>query len=194
MVKKNKQLNLSGDLLLADFQSAFVAIATAQFANDQAQQSEHAIVSELHDLSSHAYLNPESINPVRQNDIGHASLNAHVMKVQATQLQQMSQEQLSQQQSQVSSSYVGRKVRVAALNSTESPFDAVWFNDRTGYRTNVYKKSVITGTITEIDLAKNLLVVKPSLFPRLINREFTAYFVYVIDPSSVQPAVEINFL
>lgn len=193
-MKHRNDRPVSGELLVADFQSAFATLATARYAQSEAQDSENAVVSELQSFSGQAYLNPGTINPMRQNDIGRASLNAHVMKVQAAQLQQLSQEQLATMQQQVSADYVGRKVRVSALNGGESPFDAVWFNDQTGYRSNIFDKPSVSGTISEINLEKNLLVLKPRLFPRLLNREFTAYFVYVIDPATLQPAVAIDLL
>jgi hypothetical protein len=193
-VKRTDTRQITGELLIADFQSALAALATAEYAQGQAQHTENAVVSELQAVSGQVYLNPGSINPIRQNDIGRASLNAHVMKVQAAQLRQLSQDQLAVMQTQVSGDYVGSKVRVTALGGAESPFDAVWFNDQTGYRSNEFKKPAITGTITEVNLAKNLLILKPKLLPRLINREFTAYFVYVIDPSNLQPAVTIDLV
>jgi hypothetical protein len=190
--KNDKQI--SGELLVADFQSAFAALATAEYAVGEAERSENNVVSELSSLGGHSYLNPGSISSVRQNYIGMASLNAHVMKVQAAQLQQMSREQLAALQAQVSDDYVGRKVRVTAFPGNESPFDAVWFNDQTGYRSNIYKKSAIVGTVSEVGLAKNLLILKPKLFPRMLNRELSAYFVYVVDPSNLEPAVNIELL
>lgn len=192
-----KQLNnreITGELLVADFQSAFAALATAQYAQSEAQNTENAVVAELHSMTGLSYLNPGSINPLRQNDIGRASLNAHVMKVQAAQLQQLSQEQLAALQDQVTADYLGRKVRISALDTSERPFDAVWFSDHTGYRSNPIAKPNVTGTIAEVNLEKNLIVLKPRLLPRLINREFAAYFVYVIDPATLQPAVNIDLL
>lgn len=191
-MRRKKSRQITGDLLIADFQSAFAAIATAEYAVNEAANSEGAVVSELRSLSDQTYLNPGSISPVRQNDIGRASLNAHVMKVQAAQLQQLSQEQLFTLQSQITADYIGCKVRITA--TTDGPFDAVWFSDQTGYRTNPLKKTAITGTIAEVNLAQNLLVLKPNLLPRLINREFVAYFAYVIDPATLQPAVKIDLL
>lgn len=192
MVKQDKKMPISGDLLVADFQSAFVGLSTAEYAQTEASRSEEAIVSELHSLSSRAYLNPGGISPVRQNDIGRASLNAHVMKVQADQLKQMSTQQVMALQEDLSRRYVGKRVEITPLGNGESPFDTVWFNDQTGYRSNPNTKKLIKGTITEIVLEKNLLVVKPTVFPRLINSDLTAYFVYVIDPLTARPAVKIT--
>lgn len=193
MSRKNDR-QITGDLLIADFQSAIAAIATAEYAINEATNSENSVVAELHSLSGQTYLNPGSITPLRQNDIGRASLNAHVMKVQAAQLQQLSQEQLQTLQSQISTDYVGRKLRITALSTAENPFDAVWFNDQSGYRSNAINKKVIVGTINEISLAKNLLILKPNFLPRLINRDFTAYFVYVLNPIDLQPAVKIELM
>lgn len=191
MKKKDKRI-ISGQLLVSDFQSAFLSLATAQYAQEEARRSEAAIVSELHALSNQTYLNPGGISPIRQNDIGRASVNAHVMKVQASQLQQMSQQQLMALQDQVSRDYIGKKVLITPFESSESPFDTVWFNNQTGYRSNSNTKKQIKGTISEIFLNKNLLVIKPTLFPRMIYNELNSYFVYVIDPLTAQPAVEIH--
>lgn len=192
--KKSNNPIVSGQLLLADFQSAFVGLATAQLALDEAHRSEEAIVSELHSLTGQTYLNPGGISPMRQNDIGRASVSAHVMKVQADQLQQMSQQQLIALQDEVASNYIGKKVLITPLEASQSPFDTVWFNQHSGYRSNQNTKKQIKGTIAEVALDKNLLVVKPTLFPRMINSELNAYFVYVIDPLTAQPAVEITLL
>lgn len=193
-MKKKPKTPVSGQLLVADYQSAFVGLATAQYAQAEAHRSEEAVVSELQSLSSQSYLNPGGISPVRQNDIGRASVNAHVMKVQADQLHQMSQQQLLALQEQVGESYIGKKVLITPFEGPESPFDTVWFNRETGYRSNPNTKKSIKGTITEVSLEKNLLVIKPTLFPRIINSELNAYFVYVIDPLTVQPAVEIQLV
>lgn len=193
MKKKNKRA-VTGQLLVADYQSAFVGLTTAQYAQAEAHRSEEAIVSELQSLSSQSYLNPGGISPVRQNDIGRASVNAHVMKVQADQLRQMSQQQLVALQEQISSDYIGKKVLITPFEASESPFDTVWFNSETGYRSNPNTKKSIKGTIAEVSLDKNLLVIKPTVFPRMINSELSAYFVYVIDPLTAQPAVEVQLV
>jgi hypothetical protein len=193
-VKKTDKPPISGQLLVADFQSAFIGLATAELAKTEAHRSEEAIVSELQSLSTQSYLNPGGISPVRQNDIGRASVNAHVMKVQADQLQQMSYQQLAVLQEELSSKYIGKKVLITPLGVSESPFDTVWLNKETGYRSNQNTKKQIKGTIAEISLDKNLLVVKPTMFPRMINSELNAYFVYVIDSLTAQPAVEVSIL
>lgn len=193
-MKKTDTPAISGQVLVADFQSAYVGLATAELAKSEAHRSEEAIVSELQSLSSQSYLNPNGISPVRQNDIGRASVNAHVMKVQAEQLQQMSYQQLAVLQDELSNNYIGKKVLVTPFESSESPFDTVWLNKETGYRTNQNTKKQIKGTIAEIWLDKNLLVIKPPLLPRMINSELNAYFVYVIDPVTAQPAVEVTIL
>lgn len=191
-MQHSENKHTSGDFLLADFQTAIAALATADYAQSQAQQTENAVMSELNALGGQNYLNPGAINPVRQEDIGRASLNAHVMKVQAAQIQRLSQGQLNTLQAEATAQYVGKKVTITALEGVESPFDAVWFNDQTGYRSNPYNKLTISGKIEDVQLAKNLLIVKPKLLPRLINRDFTAYYAYVINPGSLQPAVSIT--
>lgn len=195
MKRSKKAQNISGNLLLSDFQSAFITLATAEYARQEARHNEQAVVSELASLSSHAYLQPGSIDLSRQPGIERASLNAHVMKVQAEQIQQMSVQQLAQVEEQIQHDYIGRKVLVSALGGApESPFDAVWFNPGTGYRSNALNKRQVRGVIKEISLSKNLLVLKPLGATRFINRDLTAYLVYPINPEVLEPLITIDLL
>jgi hypothetical protein len=83
-------------------------------------------------------------------------------------------------------------VRISSSQTGFDPFDGVWFDQKYGYRSNTYKKRVIEGHIEEIAFEKNLLIIKPKRLMRLINTSLQYYVVYVIDPQTLKPAVEIS--
>lgn len=190
-MKREKPV-LSGELLVADFQNAFVSAATAEYAKQSAAQSENDLLNQLSYWSGGNYLNPGNIDANVQQDVSRASLDAHVKKVQAQQLESLSLAQLSALITEDNKVYKGKKVVIEAIHSEIKPIDAVWFNPRTGYRSNTIQKSSVTGTIQEVALDKNVLILKPKMLPRMINKEFQAYFVYIIDPRTAQPMVRIS--
>ncbi len=53
---------------------------------------------------------------------------------------------------------------------------------------------MIKGQIEDIAFAKNLLVVKPLLASRLFLPARKEYFVYVINPETLAPTVQISFI
>lgn len=182
-----------GNLLVANFQSALISMQTSEAASAQARHREETVVTEMAALSGRSYLQPSAIEQAAQQRIGRASIDAHVMKVQAQQLEQLSYQQITEIQSNSTAQYVGKKVRIRTLDSAaETPFDVVWFNPQTGYRSNRYKKTMLRGTISEIILTKNLLILQPKRTSRFLNRELDAYFVYVIDPLTLEPVVTIE--
>lgn len=184
---------LSGTQLLADFQSAFISLSTIAAAQYQAQASEETIAQELASATGGGYLNPGALNPAAQESLSHASLNAHVMKVQAQQMRQLGEEQINSLQIELAALYGSRKITVSALpGSDRTPFDAVWFDNYDGFRSNEYKTHSLSGRITEINLRKNYIALKPKMVARLFNQQLTSYIVYVINPDTMEPAVSIS--
>lgn len=179
---------------MADYQNAFVSAATAEYAKQSAAQSENNLLNQLSYWSGGSYLNPSNIDSNIQQDVSRASLDAHVKKVQAQQLESLSLVQLDALIREDNASYKGKKVTIEVLEANATPFDAVWFNPHTGYRSNTIRKKRVTGIIQEVALDKNVLVLKPKLLPRLINQEFQAYFVYIISPETAQPMVKVQFI
>ncbi len=182
---------VSGQLLVANFQTAFLNIATTTVAEHEATRSEAALEDHLAALSGGMYLQPGNLDEGTQHDISRESLDAHIKKIQARQLSALSDAQLEELVTQTKATYQSRKVKVTVLDATNSPLEYIWFNPHTGYRTSTSKKLSVTGTIEEIRLEDNVLLLRPSFWARLPNRELTSYAVYVIDPDTLVPMIEL---
>lgn len=144
---------------------------------------------QLTSLGGGAYLNPGTVD--LQTDVSRASLDAHIKKVQVAQLNAISADQLYAMSAQDTKDYVGRKVRITPKSSRKDAIEAVWFNPHTGYRVSPMTRSQITGIITELWLDKNVLVLKPAKLTRMINPELQQYLVYVVDPATLEPMIDL---
>lgn len=193
-MKHSHDTAASGQQLIADFQSVLLSRATAEAATMEAERTESQLMQQLTDASRGVFLNPNSLQEVGSGYVVHASLDAHVKKVQAEQLQSMTQMQIAQLIADDQTRYTSKKVRVTSNDSDFQPFDALWFDQQTGYRSSPYKKHAIEGYIEEISFDKNMLVIKPKHLMRLINNSLQFYLVYVINPATFKPAVEISLL
>ncbi len=184
----------SGQTLLANFQNVFVSKATLETAHYEADRSEDELLQHLQSVSSGAYLQPTALAVDNQDAITKASLDAHIKKVQADQLDSMSAFQFQQLQQESQSTFVGHKVRVSVRLPQRQPIEAVWFDQHNGYRNSPLKRKLISGTIKEVILDKNVLIIKPSIRSRLLNSSLQNYVVYVIDPDNLLPMVDIAIL
>lgn len=193
-MKRNKKPMPTGQQLVADFQSVILSLATAQVAAREAKHSEEAVLQQLSDVSRGLYLNPSALSEVDGNMAAHASLDAHVKKVQAEQLESMSMSQMYSTMAEDRDLYVGRKIRVTNLDKSYKPFDGVWHDSRTGIRSNALKKVALEGTIEQINFEKNMLVLQPKRTATLFNQSLRKYLVYVINPDTLMPAVTIQVL
>lgn len=187
---KFKQPTGSAQALLADFQTAFVALATKEAAKHEADRSENELLQHLNAVSSGGYLQPGSLPTDLQADMSRGSLDAHFKKVQAQQLDSMSNERLDSLQTLANKQYLGRRV-VATQPKGADFIEAVWYDQRRGYYNSLYKRPTVGGTIEAILLDRNMLVVKPSWQLRLLNNNLQNYIVYVIDPNTVQPMITL---
>lgn len=192
MAKNNPRL--SGQQLVADFQTAYIAIATSQIAQSEATKSEDNLLQQLSYWSRGGFLNPGTIETGQQPDVSRASLDAHIKKLQASQVDQMKIAQIQTLIDNDNPLYKGKKVRVDVLPGSEAPIDVLWFNPQTGYRSNTVKKQRITGAIQEIMFEKGILLLKPARLQRTLNKDLAAYVVYVINPDTAEPMVNITLL
>ena len=190
----SKKPPVTGQTLISAFQTAFVNAATIQAAKYEASRSEHQLVDELAAMSSGTYLNPGSIANVNPDALGRASLDAHIKKVQAQQLNAMSLAQLQSLIAESKESFTGRKVRINVKDSQQQPIDIVWFDQQNGYRTSVARKRVVSGKIEDIMLDRNMLILKPGAGLRLLNGRLQNYLVYIINPDTLEPMVDITVI
>lgn len=189
MRKNNKQLGTAQELV-ADFQNALVARATRQAAHDEANHSENELLQHLRAVSSGGYLQPGAMAADVQADVTRGSLDAHFKKVQAEQLDSLSSEQLAVMQAAADTAYIGRRV-VATQPKGGDAIEAIWADERQGYRTSPYRRPTVTGTIEAVWLDRNVLIIKPSWQLRLLSGSLQNYAVYVIDPATAVPLVTI---
>lgn len=185
---------VSGQLLVADYQTAFLALVTAMAAKSEAERSEHDLVSQLRYMSGGGYLSPGQLNQDFQADVTRESLDAHIKKVQAEQLDIASSQQVEALSEQDKHDYSKRRVRVTVLDPKTTPIDSVWFNPHTGYRHSSTKRTTATGSIVEVRLDENVLLLQPPLTTRLLYRELKYYAVYIINPETLEPMVSVSIL
>ena len=189
-----KRPPVEGRSLVNDFQTALVSIATSQAAQFEAQRSESAMVEHLRSLSGGYYLQPGALSSDNTDAVSHASLDAHIKKVQAEQIQRLNTQQLTTLQARTKEDYLNRKVRVNVIGNTTSPIESVWFDPLSGYRNSVNTRKVFNGVIEDILLDKNALVIKPLGMTHLFNKNLQAFIVYVIDPQTFQPTIELTVI
>jgi hypothetical protein len=184
----------SGQQLLADYQTVFVSTATIEAAKYEAAQSENELINHLADVSGGTYLQPGALSSDVQADLTRTSLDTHIKKVQARQLDSMNAQQLQQLLEQDRAIYLGRKIAVSSLRPKSDAIESVWFDQRAGFRSHVTRKRRVVGTIQDVLLDRNVLILKPSFGARLLNNTLENYMVYVIDPDSLMPMVEFTLL
>lgn len=192
----NSGLVVSGELLVADFQSALVNMATADTAQFEAKRSEQiavqAIADSPHD-SNPIFITPRDIPAETQAAVAQASVDAHLKKVQAEQIASFSAAQIAQMEQEDEVKYKGKKVTIDIIDGSSQPVESIWFDNKTGqYQQTIYKKSSCKGTIQEISLTRNVLVLKPSFVSSLILPARKLFAVYVINPQTLSPAVRLH--
>lgn len=182
---------ISGAQLVADFQAAFINATTATAAKAEAERSEIEVMQQLNGAANGGLLQPGNLNPDWQAGITRESVDAHIKKAQATQLDALNAVQLAQMTEADNHAYHGRRVTVRVQVPVDQPVEAVWFDKYTGYRNTPYKTKSISGTISEVLLDRNALVIKPTFARRTLIQNLKFFVVYVVHPATAQPMVEI---
>jgi len=190
MAKPRSDSSELGDQLVSEFRSAFIAIATSQAAQFAAELSEQALLGQLSYASGGNVLQPTNLKGFEQT-ISHDSLDAHVKKFQADQINERTNSLLADATASIDQ-YRNRRVRVVLLPNADDTLEALWFSPHTGERLSPYKRTVIQGTITEVMLEQNVLLVRPPYFVRLVSRDLQAYVVHIINPQTGEPAVTLD--
>jgi hypothetical protein len=190
-------MSLSGEQLIGDFLAAMTNRAAAETAHVIAEQSEKDTLQTLAGTGAapSGYLSPGNIpEPVQQNLV-RSSLDAHIKKVQAEQVRALALNQLVQMQAENEAAYLNRKVEIKIIDPSVQPVESYWFHEQTGQESiGVIKKAVVKGFIRTIELDKNLLILEPTLSARLINPARKYFLVYVINPQTLTPTVNIKLV
>lgn len=189
---------VSGSLLVSDYRSAMTNLTTVETAKYMARQSEQATIHTIESAAlgnNNVFVTPGDIPATSQETLVKSSVNAHLQKVQAEQLKSFTAEQIAQMEQEDKRKYIGKKIRITVTDSAIEPVESLWFDNKTGkYHKGIIKNKVIKGLIEDIVFAKNLLVIKPLWTSRLFLPARKDYFVYVINPDTLAPAVDISLL
>lgn len=195
--RSNKQIarpNPGG--LLGDFQLAWSIIETVERSKFIAEQTES---DTLHKLASFnqtngIYVTPADIAVNHHDQLTHASLDAHIQKVQSNQIEQYGHQQLQDLQMAVDHTYLRQKIRVRVVDKQHHPIHSCRQDKTDGqyYYADNRSRSV-AGKIKLINLVDNYLIIQPSLGRRLTNKTIEYYLVEVINPLTNRPVIQLNY-
>jgi hypothetical protein len=183
---------ITGDQLVTDFKTAFIALSTADVAAFEAARSEQTVLEHLSLGSQGAYLNPSLLSDTNQIDYKRASLDAHIKKIQAQQVKELSANQLQALVADTPSKFQKRAVRITVRSPESEPIEAVWFDQKFGQRSNVVRKSSVVGSISSVLLDKNAIVIRPAWLSRLLMPSLKYYVAYVINPATMDPMISVE--
>lgn len=182
--------------LIGAFQTALMNRAISQQAVAEAERSERATLAALNTYQAARngiFIAAGDIPVASLDDLSRRSLDAHLKKAQTGQITAYTAEQLAQLQAEADRQYVGRAVRVRILIAAVRPVEAVWFDSHTNQsRTSPAAPRQLKGSISEIHLDRNLLVIRPTRTSRLLVRGREYFLVYPIDPDTIAPAVSLE--
>lgn len=187
---------LSGAQLVSDFTSAINNLTTAETAKYVAEQTEQATIDTLRTVGEQSAAGqPVSMTPDQQAELVRASLDAHMQKAQSEQINDFTDQQLLDVGEQDKQNYIGKKIKVRVIDAGFEPIESVWQDKHTGQtRKGKIKTKTIKGIIEDLSLEKNAIALRPALKSRLLLPDRKAFFVYVINPATLQPAVEISLI
>lgn len=194
-VRKSSLPQPSGDQLVAEFQSGLTNLVTMDVAAAEAARSEADITNALQysNPGNGVFLSPNDLDPNVAETLVKTSVDAHIKKVQAAQISSYATSQVNQQEQTALNTYKGRKVRLTNLSDSNDVFIPLWQNSQTGQmREGTYKDKVLTGTIEDLSIEKNLLVIKPTLLWRTIQPGRKYFLVQVINMQTLQPNIRLQ--
>ncbi len=196
--RSNKQIakpNPGG--LLGDFQLAWSIIETVETSKIIANQTESETLRKLASFNqaNGIYVTPTDIASNSHDQLTHASLDAHLQKVQSQQIEQYGYQQLIGLQSTVDKLYLRRKVRLRVIDSKHHPIHSCRQDKTNGqyYYADNRSRSV-TGKIKLINLTDNYLIIQPSLGRRLANKTIEYYLVEIINPLTNLPLIHLDLV
>lgn len=189
---------LSGPLLVSDFKSAMINLSTAETAKYVAEETEKTTMHTLQSVSTQnnpVYVTPGDIAPDIQDELVRSSLDAHLKKAQSQQISAYANNQLLEMEAKDKQGYMGKKIKITILDQKFKPVESYWQDSQTGeYRQGTIKFKSVKGIIDDLSFHKNVLVIKPSLQSRLILPQRKFFFVYVINPESLEPTVQLDLI
>ena len=193
-IPKRKFLLSSGNLLIGDYQSSQIAIATVDNLKHLANRTERAALKQLSSITSgnQVYIIPEDIPEEMRKYYTHASLNAHLQRIQANQIEVHNLEQLKSLSLEAEQKYLKHKVKVEALDKRLKPILTCLRRKGSGQEYIAPRSPrAAKGKIKVIDLQKNYMIIRPTLTARAFNSSLQYYIVRIINPEFFEPMVRL---
>ncbi len=178
-----------GALLIADFQKIMMSYAVVEELRAEAQQLDQSLREQLNDngslLAGHLRLPAGT-----EDQLARISLGAQVRKLQTEEAQAMNAQQITQLERESMDRYRGKRVEILPMAGYK-PIHGVWAKNG-GYELGEGMKKPIRGHVSELLFSQNLMIVKPSLVSRALQSGRVAFAIEIIDPSNLEPQVELH--
>jgi hypothetical protein len=182
---KQSSFTSSGDALVSYFQSVQLSLGTIDALEYRANRTEASTLEAIDSLNS------QSVELI--NGLADRSLRAHVQKSQALKAKVLSAEKIKGLQQEVEKDFLKRRVSVSALDKNSGAISICWYSPRQGnFHFGKKHPRTVKGRIAEIDLEKNLVVVRPTFIASKLNKTLQSYFVRVIEMSDFSPLVNFT--
>lgn len=186
---------IPADQLITEFTFAAQELSAMYTARHSAVESEAQAQQLLARLSAQngLYITPHDMPEQTQTEFAARSADAQLKKLQSSQISYATQQQLQQQEQLLLKTYKSRKITFLAIDKSYKPFEAVWQNKHTGkIETVALSASTISGTISDISLEQNVVVIKPGFWQQRLNPDRKFFLAYIINPTTLQPAVQAS--
>lgn len=180
--------------LIENFVRAITNFTTLETAKHSAKQAEIANSRSMASIraQNNLYVTPEDMTSDQREQLAYSSFDAHLQMLQSTQLASKISQDMAQLDAATNSLYLGQKATFQIIDPAFDPIESYWFDPATGqYSQGSITAKQVKGTIHEISLYKNLIILRPSLYSRLVFPKRKFYFVYVINPKTLMPAVRL---
>jgi hypothetical protein len=192
---RQSRIAKSGDLLIADFQYAQQSLATVEGLKSLARQTEEYALNNIASVPTRngQYVTPYDIPQEKHSPITRASVDAHLQKVQAEQVESYNSNELKVLSEEANKTYLGKRVQILATNNEIKPILVCLKDPYTGAQyLGRSQPKFISGKIKELKLEDNLLIIKPAITKKLLNRYVDYYLVYVINPNNFEPLISMT--
>ena len=193
---ENTSISVSENSLIEEYKAAQMSLLAVSQARTNANYTEQKTIERLHGLKidGAVLVNPSDVPEELKNPITFESLNAHFQKIQALQIEAHNSQELERLSQKAEEKYKGKKVVIKVLENKMHP---VAIGLRLKGRSELFyassKAGKFSGIITNINLAGNSMMLKPTAAVSLFNSSIKNYKLFVIDPRNFKPLVSISF-
>ncbi len=194
-LKKFNDFEINGEQVVQSFLSAATNLTTASSARLYASDAENDTRKMLEQLQAGngLYLTANDIPEDKKQQLITSSLDSHIKKIQSEQIEDSAIKQTQQDQTNLEKILKGKRLTINSIGNTK-PFQAVWQDPKTGnLNPTPINSKQIKGTIEELSLEYNYIVVKTSNTSRLLTPRRHFFITQVIDPQTLSPMVNIFF-